>query len=121
MAAAVAARRALDAALRREYAGWPRHELTLERLRLAHDGAYEWITDGRNPVARLHRPAADTGRGSPRGESYAIELVLPSFASEGVTIAAAQCIARAVGGDASPAAPGLRHAESSGAAAPARG
>jgi hypothetical protein len=91
-AAAVDAWRALESVLRREYTGWPRFEPVLEALRLVHDGAHEWISDGRTPLARLLRPTAD----APSDAPFAIEFVLPSYASEGVAIAAAQVVARAL-------------------------
>ena len=50
--AAVAAWKALDAVLRRQFAGWPRHAPALDRLRVVHDGVYEWISDGDSTVAR---------------------------------------------------------------------
>jgi hypothetical protein len=89
--AAVDAWRALESVLRREYTGWPRFEPVLEALHLVHDGAHEWISDGRTPLARLARPT-DSGPDT----SFAIEFVLPSYASEGVAIAAAQVMARAL-------------------------
>jgi hypothetical protein len=91
-AAAVDGWRALASVLRREYAGWPRFEPVLESLHLVHDGAHEWISDGRTPVARLLRPTAD----GPSDAPFAIEFVLPSYATEGVAIAAAQVMARAL-------------------------
>jgi hypothetical protein len=90
--AAVDGWRALESVLRREYAGWPRFEPAFDELRLVHDGAHEWISDGRTPLARLIRPPADGGSDG----SFAIEFVLPSYASEGVAIAAAQVLARAL-------------------------
>jgi hypothetical protein len=89
--AAVAAWRGLDRALRNQYPGWPRYEPKLDRLRTTHDGAYEWFFDGTAAIARLLRPqrrAYDT--------SFGIELVLPSYASEGVAIAAAHSMATAI-------------------------
>jgi hypothetical protein len=50
---------ALDAALAREFAGWPRHRPILGRLRVVHDGAYDWIADGSKPLARLLRMPMD--------------------------------------------------------------
>ncbi len=85
--------RALESVLRREYAGWPRFEPALDELHLVHDGAHEWISDGRTPLARLIRPPADGGSDE---TTFAIEFVLPSFATEGVAIAAAQVVAKAV-------------------------
>ena len=90
--AAVAARRALEAVLQRQYAEWLRYEPSAERLHFVHDGAYEWIADGVVPIARLHRPFSAA---SP-DESFAIELVLPSFATEHVTLAAVRAMARAL-------------------------
>jgi hypothetical protein len=90
--AAVAAWTALDAVLRRQFAGWPRHAPALDRLRVVHDGVYEWISDGHSSLARLHRVADAAGPGGP----LAIELELPSFASEGIAIAAAQLVGEAI-------------------------
>ena len=92
MAAAVAAWRALDAVLRRQFAGWPRHEPALDRPGIVHDGVHEWITGGDSPLARLHRVGDAVGPGG----AFAIELELPSFASEGVAIAAALFIGDAI-------------------------
>lgn len=99
MRAAVDAWGALQRVLQREYAGWPRHEPALDRLRLVHDGAYEWISDGARPLARLHRPKPASS-----SDTFAIELVLPSFATEGVAVSAAQVIAHALDGHAAAAA-----------------
>ena len=90
--AAVAAWKALDAVLRRQFAGWPRHTPALDRLRVVHDGVYEWVSDGDSSLARLYRFADAPG---PDG-SLAIELELPSFASEGIAVAAAQLVGEAV-------------------------
>jgi hypothetical protein len=89
--AAIAARKALDAALERQYLGWPRREPILDRVRTVHDGAYEWFTDGTAPIARLLRPQRRA-----YDSSYGIELVLPSFASEGVAITVACSVASAI-------------------------
>lgn len=89
LAAAATAWRTFDAALRRNYFGRPAHETTLDELRLVHDGAYEWVTDGRAPLARLYRPGE-------MGGDFAIELVLPTYASEGVAISVAQVVGRAL-------------------------
>jgi len=80
---------ALDAALAREFAGWPRHRPALARLRVLHDGAYDWIADGRKPLARLLKMPIDRGP----DHTLAIEFVLPSYASEGTAISAAQLMA----------------------------
>jgi hypothetical protein len=89
--AAVAAWRAMNDALRREYPSWPHYELVLERLAMVYDGAYEWFYDGTKAIARLVRP-----RPSGLEHAFGIELVLPSYASEGVAITASHGMARAV-------------------------
>jgi hypothetical protein len=86
----VAAWQALKSVLRRQYAGWPAYEPALDQLRLVHDGAYEWISDGMSPLARVLRPPADRAVAA----GLAIEFVLPSYASEGVAVAAAQLMSQ---------------------------
>jgi len=88
--AAIAARRALDRALRQHYAGWPPYEPRLDQIRTMHDGAYEWLSDGTTPIARLLRPQRRA-----YDHSFGVELVLPSYASEGVAITAAHRVATA--------------------------
>lgn len=92
LAAAAAARCALEAVLRRQFPGWPHREPALDRLRVVLDGADERICDGDWRLARLIREDA-----SPALEgAFAIELELPSFANDGVAIAAAQLVGAAV-------------------------
>lgn len=90
------------AAVRAAAESWMRLEKTLERgypgrvprpikesaVRLVHDGAYEWIADSARPIARLLRPQ------TPRnpGDSFALEFMVPSYATQHVTIAAAQAV-----------------------------
>jgi hypothetical protein len=88
--AAIAAWRALQSALRQTYPGWPPYEAALNRLRTVHDGVYEWFHDGHAPIARLLRP-----RPRAYDSSLGIELVLPSYASDGVAMTVAQSVARA--------------------------
>lgn len=113
IAAAAAAWEPLEATLRRHYFGRPLRLAPEGPLRLVHDGAYEWVSDGRTPIARLHRqagsvatgerPAASlapsdaTARRRDAGGELALEFVLPSYATEGVVHAAAQVLARAFG------------------------
>jgi hypothetical protein len=95
---AVSAWRALDLVLRRQYPGWPSYTPSLDQLQLVHDGAYEWFADGTAPIARLIRPqrrAYDL--------TFGIELVLPSYASEGVAITAAHAVGAAMAPEAAPA------------------
>ena len=99
--AAVVAWRALQLVLRRQYPGWPSYQPSLESLQLVHDGAYEWFADDTSPVARLIRPQRRAW-----DVSFGIELVLPSYASEGVAIAAAHAIGGALA-QAEPADPSL--------------
>ena len=89
--AAVAAWWALNDALRREYPSWPHHELALDRIGTVHDGAYEWFYDGARAIARLVRPLP--GR---REHAFGIELLLPSYASDGVAITASHGMSRAI-------------------------
>lgn len=91
--------RALEGALRMHFAGWPRYAPAPGTLGLAHDGAYEWVSDGKVPLARLVRVDAGTA-----GAHLALEYVLPSFASEGVAITVAQALARALESHLAPAA-----------------
>ena len=104
--AAVAAWSAMNDALRREYPSWPLHEIVPERLGTTHDGAYEWFYDGTRAIARLTRP-----RLGGRERTFGIELLLPSYSSEGVAITAAHGMSRAIAPfrDATPSeAPGVR-------------
>lgn len=80
-------RLALDDALARQYAERYQPVSDFSNLRLVHDGAYEWIAAGDVPLARVHRPS------SKRGDRFALEFVLPSYASEPVAIAAARRLA----------------------------
>jgi len=84
--AASAGWRTLQSILRREYAAWPRQEVDWERLQFVHDGAHEWVSDGRIPLARVCR----TPRGIARGRDgvsdgsgasipLAVEFVVPSW------------------------------------------
>lgn len=89
--AAIAAWRAMDAVLTNQYAGWPKREPRFERMRITHDGAYEWFHEGTMPIARLLRPHRRAFNAT-----FGIELVLPSYAAEGVAVAVAQAVARAI-------------------------
>jgi hypothetical protein len=92
MHAAADAWRALERALRREYAGRPPSDVDTDALRLVSDGDAEWISDGRLTLARLRRPAiTDTQYGN-----FTIEFELPSYATDGVVISAAHAMAGAV-------------------------
>lgn len=87
-AAALAGGRALANRFKREF-GVSHPALTEKpRLRKVRDGAYEWIADGRVPIARLLREEG----GTLATERYAIEFVLPSYATDAVAINAAQVV-----------------------------
>ena len=60
------------------------------QLRVVHDGAYEWISDGMIPIARVFRSKSSID------SSLAIELVMPSYADEQLAKAAALAIAEAL-------------------------
>ena len=81
----------LEAALRQHFPGWPHRRLAMDRVRALTDRGYEWFAEDGHPVARLHRPSSASGR-----TLFALEFVLPSFASEGVAISVAQVLGRAL-------------------------
>lgn len=89
--AAATAWTAMDAVLTSQYAGWPRREPRFDQMRLVHDGAYEWLHEGSMPIARLLRPHRGVLNGT-----FGIEVVLPTYATEGVGITVAQSVARAI-------------------------
>ncbi len=107
IAAALEGGRALALCLKREFG--IRHPALSDEPRLSkvHDGAYEWVADGKVPIARLIQ-TADGGRGG----RFAIEFVLPSYANDAIAINAAQIIHGAFG-------PGVRAAATGRAAAQA--
>jgi len=86
---AVDAAQALERTLQSVYTGdttsqpWPD-----SRIALMHDGAYEWIVAGFRPLARLLRPRADRNA----EDSFALEFLVPSYATQHVTIAVANAI-----------------------------
>ena len=82
---------ALELALRREFGGWMHHEPSRDQLRTVHDGAYEWFYDGRIAIARLLRPLAVA-----KHDTFGIQFVLPSYATDGAVISAAHAVATAV-------------------------
>ena len=104
-----AARRAWSA-LQRVLSGGladPSARARLSRLRLVHDGAYEWIADGAIPVARVFRPREGSAE-----SSYAIELVVPAYADDAMAIPVAQAIANVLRPVARPNAVGGEGGES---------
>lgn len=86
--AAVDAWRSLETTLERGYPGRARRQVNESNVELVHDGAYEWIADGLRPVARLLRPRTERNY----EDSFALEFIAPSYATQHVTIAAAQAV-----------------------------
>ena len=64
------------------------------RARVVHDGAYEWVSLGSLPLARLFRPGREGT--APRRRGHAVEFVLPSYAKSGLAITAAQIVHHAI-------------------------
>lgn len=89
--AAVAARRCLDRMIRSQHNGWPLHAIAASDIHTVHDGAYEWFFDGTIAIARVLRPQRRA-----YDMSYGIELVLPSFATDGLIVTAAHALCSAV-------------------------
>jgi hypothetical protein len=97
--AASAGWRALQALLHREYAEWPRQEVDWEGLHFVNDGAYEWVSDGRIPLARLYRTRhaaaqglADVGAPASPTRQLAIEFVVPAWMGEDAMIPLAHAL-----------------------------
>jgi len=86
--AAVDSWRSLEATLARGYPGRAARPVNESNVELVHDGADEWIADGLRPIARLLRPHTER---NPE-DSFALEFIAPSFATQHVTIAAAQAM-----------------------------
>ena len=66
------------------------------RTRVVHDGAYEWVSRGTVPLARLYRPGRDGT--VPKRRGHAVEFVLPSYVKAGSVITAAQVVHHAIAG-----------------------
>ena len=102
IAAASAGWRALQSLLHRKDAAWPRQEVDWERLRFVHDGAYEWVSDGRIPLARLYRTRRAAAHGlyeaaaAGPARQLAIEFVAPSWMSDAYMIPLAHTLWRAL-------------------------
>jgi hypothetical protein len=79
---------ALETTLQRAYPGRAARPAKKSNIDLIHDGAYEWVADGFRPLARLIRP--HTGRNY--SDSFALEFLVPSYATQHVTIAVAHAL-----------------------------
>lgn len=89
--ASLALWRSLDAALARQYPGWARHHPDVAELQLVHDGAEQWISDGRKLLARVVHADDRPLRGP-----VSLEFALPSYATDAVLISAATAMVRAL-------------------------
>ena len=99
IAAASAGWRSLQTLLHRACARWPRRTVEWERVRFVHDGAHEWVSDGRIPLARMQRVPrrlVDTDDGAASGvapaQLLAIEFVVPSWMDEAALIPIAHAL-----------------------------
>jgi hypothetical protein len=96
IAAASAGWRSLQTLLHREYASWPRQVVEWENLRFVHDGAHEWVSDGRIPLARLQRVPRevedDRAPVAAAAHELAVEFVVPSWIDEGAMIPIAHAL-----------------------------
>ena len=88
IAAASAGWRSLQFLLRRQFAEWPRQVVEWEQLRFVHDGAHEWVSDGRIPLARVQRMSQPVGVGEAGGSApeLAVEFVVPAWMDEGAMV-----------------------------------
>ena len=87
-AAALDGAQALAGCLKREF-GVAHLELSERpRARIVRDGTNEWVVDGPVRVARLLRIA----KGRARDHAFAIEFLLPPYATDAVAINAAQIV-----------------------------
>ena len=98
MAAAAPAWRALDAVLRRTFAGWPRYAPAFDALRPMHDGIDEWLTDGHTRIALVMRTPQDPWHDASHAHGLTLAFALPSYAHEGLAVSAAQLMGEAVHG-----------------------
>ena len=101
LGAAVDAWRSLEKALQRGYPGRAPRPVDESNVGLVQDGAYEWVADGFRPIARLLRPRTER---NPE-DSFALEFLAPSYATQHVTIAAAQAVWEALSEHIAPAPP----------------
>lgn len=88
MPAAAEAARALEVTLQRAYAGETILAPRNSKIELMSDGAYEWVVAGFRPLARLLRPRTQRND----EDSFALEFLVPSYATQHVTLAVAHSI-----------------------------
>jgi hypothetical protein len=95
--AAVAGSEALAGYIERLTGTGPRLDRPRGRVRLVHDGAYEWVTRGVEPLARLYRPERDHPEHR-RRRTFGVEFVLPSYVKPGAAVSASQVVYHAIAG-----------------------
>lgn len=88
LVAAGEASRALESTLQRAYTGGTSTRLWNSKIEVMYDGAYEWIVAGFRPLARLLRPHTERNI----EDSFALEFLVPSYATQHVTLAVAHSI-----------------------------
>ena len=88
LVAAAEASRALEVTLQRAYASDTIRLPRNPKIELMFDGAYEWIVAGFRPLARLLRPRTQRND----EDSFALEFLVPSYATQHVTLAVAHSI-----------------------------
>lgn len=98
IAAAVAGNAAITGYLERTLGAGYEPPPATGRVKLVHDGAYEWVSRGPVPLARLYRPGDD------RRPAFGVEFVLPSYVKEGALISLAQIVHHAITRNATAAA-----------------
>lgn len=101
IAAAVAGSSALGTFLQRSFGAPATPPDPGAPLRVVHDGAYDWVSRGSHPLARLYRPGT-ARNGDGHDGSYRVEFVLPSYARAAAAIGAAQQVHRAIESRAEP-------------------
>lgn len=96
--AALAGSEALAGYIERLTGTGPRLDRPEGHVRLAHDGAYEWVTRGAELLARLYRPERDHAERR-RRRTFGVEFVLPSYVKPGAAVSASQVVYRAIAGE----------------------
>ena len=121
--AAVAGSEALVGYIERMLGTGPQLDKPRGRVRLVHDGAYEWVTRGVQPLARLYRPERDHAQHR-RRRTFGVEFVLPSYVKPGAAVSASQVVYHAIGqrsAAGAPAASGTARGVAAGARAASGG
>ena len=103
VAAAAAGWKSLQQQLHHPHAVHARLVVDWDRLRFVRDGAHEWVSDGRIPLARVYRMGPSGSGARPVGvdaaelvSELAIEFVVPSWIGHDQSLAIAGAIRRAI-------------------------